>query len=309
MKVLIVSNMWPSEEEPTRGLFVKEQLESLQSLGVELSLLWFDASADKSQYFRLPARLINRIIREKPDLVHAHYGLTAAFCAYTLGRPLVTTFHGSDVYIPWQRRFSQWAAKRATKTICVSSELSRKLGVVQPTILPCGVNTRRFRPLEQKAAREQLGLPQDRPIVLFPASRHNPAKNFSLFSQAIKKLAEQSVYVAELNGIPREEVPVLMNAADVMVLTSHYEGYCLAVTEALACGLPIVSVSVADVDDRIASVPHCSIVPRDPQIISEKVAKILAEKPRISPVPRLKGLTSEDVAHQLVAIYRDLIPS
>ena len=51
MKVLVVSNMWPSEEEPTRGLFVKEQLESLESLGIEVSLLQFDASTDKTNIF------------------------------------------------------------------------------------------------------------------------------------------------------------------------------------------------------------------------------------------------------------------
>ena len=80
-------------------------------------------------------------------------------------------------------------------------------------------------------------------------------------------------------------------------------------TEALACGLPVVSVSVANIGERIDSVPYCSIVPRDPQRISENVSKILTEKPRIHPVPRLEGLTAEDVASRLAAIYRDLIPS
>ena len=80
-------------------------------------------------------------------------------------------------------------------------------------------------------------------------------------------------------------------------------------TEALACGLPVVSVPVANIDDRINSVPYCSIVQRDPQSISENVSKILTEKPRIHPVPRLEGLTAEDVASRLAAIYRDLIPS
>ena len=309
MKVLLVSNMWPSKDAPTRGLFVKEQLDSLESIGIEVTLLHFDASSDKTQYLQLPARLAARILREKPDIIHAHYGLTAAFCPTTFGRPLVATFHGSDIYIPWQRRFSQWAAKRAAKSICVSPELARNLEVVQPVVLPCGVNTEQFRPQEQESARIQLDLPRDRPIVLFPASRHNSAKNYSLFSRSIEMLSNSSVYVAELDGIKREDVPVLMNAADVMVLTSHYEGYCLAVTEALACGLPVLAVSVADVEERISSVPHCSIVPRDPQRIAEKIDAILEQRPRIQPVPRLDGLTSNDVANRLLGIYRELLGS
>lgn len=309
MKVLIVSNMWPSSEAPTRGLFVKEQQESLTSIGIKTSVLHFDARSDKTQYFKLPLRLAKRIIREKPDVIHAHYGLTAAFCTSTLGRPLVTTFHGSDVHISWQRRLSRWAAKRAARTICVSSDLSQALGVGQPIVLPCGVNTEHFRALDRQASREKLGLPRDRPIVLFPASRHNPAKNFLLFSQAMEKLSNSSVYVAELDGIARKDVPFLMNAADVMVLTSHYEGYCLAVTEALACGLPVVSVSVADVSDRISPVPYCSIVPRDPNQIAEKVTRILDQRPRIAPEPRLEGLTSRDVANQLANIYSELLSS
>jgi len=306
MRVLVVSNSWPDDEWPSRGLFVKEQVESLAEVGVEVDVLHFDGRRSKLNYLKLLPKLKRRMNQFKPDIVHAHYGLTGAMCALLPRIPLIVTYHGSDVFTPKQRVFSRFASMRARANICVSEVLSAALGRKGTQIIPCGVDVRLFRPLDQLEAKKKLDLPLNKRIVLFPGDRTNLVKDFDLFEKSIRRIQGLDLHVCELIGIDREDVPYLMNAADVLVLTSKHEGYCLAVTEALACGLPVVAVPVGNVKARIENVRHCQIVPRDSAQIAEATQLILESQKRVDPLPDLTGLTRLDVAKSILALYKRL---
>src|SRR4051812_10529609 len=114
MKVLVVTNMYPAESEPWSGVFVAEQGEDLRRLGVDVDVFAFDGRPDRKEYLRA-GRALRRIVAQHSfDLVHAHYGLTGAVALAQRNVPVVTTFHGSDTWIPWQRAVSYVVARLTT---------------------------------------------------------------------------------------------------------------------------------------------------------------------------------------------------
>ena len=118
--------------------------------------------------------------------MHAHYGLTGAVAAVQRRAPLVTTFHGSDYngWSPWQRYVSWFVARRST-SIVMSDDGRSALARPSATVIPCGVDTELFAPLDRGAARRTLGWEEDGRYVLFPGSRANRRKRADLFDAAV----------------------------------------------------------------------------------------------------------------------------
>ena len=97
MRVLAVTNMYPTDDEPGFGAFVFEQVDALRRLGIEVDVLSFDGRRDRTAYLRAVARLREQA-RGGYDVVHAHYGLSGAVAMLQRRVPVVTTFHGSDIF-------------------------------------------------------------------------------------------------------------------------------------------------------------------------------------------------------------------
>src|SRR4051794_13925200 len=91
MRALIVTNMWPTASEPALGSFVRDQVDALRGLdGVEVEVFAFPPGG----YLRA-ARALRRLHRrERFDVIHAHFGLTAWPALALRGAPHVVTFHG-----------------------------------------------------------------------------------------------------------------------------------------------------------------------------------------------------------------------
>ena len=123
LRVLLVTNMYPTETEPWYGSFVRDQVESLRTMGVDVVVLSFDGRRDPLNYVRAARKVRALVGREQFDLVHAHYGLTGAVAAAQRQLPLVTTFHGSDYngWSPWQRRVSRIVARHSTSIVMTST--------------------------------------------------------------------------------------------------------------------------------------------------------------------------------------------
>jgi glycosyl transferase family 4 len=121
LRVLVLTNMYPTHSEPDFGCFVKDQVDDLRRLGVDVSVLAFDGRSDKRRYLAAAARLRQTLRRNRYDIVHAHYGLSGAVASLQRAAPVVTTFHGSDAWVqkPWQRRVS-WLVARRTQPIAVA---------------------------------------------------------------------------------------------------------------------------------------------------------------------------------------------
>src|SRR5204863_4988388 len=156
--------------------FVRDQVAALRRNGVEVELLSFPGGR-WSNYLRAVPQ-IRRLRRQRFDVVHAHYGL-AGWCAALAGaRPLIVTFHGTDVRHPIVGRLSRRLAARADLAATVSRELFEardgRRGLRPPAgrnaVLPCGADLARFRAIPQAEARAEIGLDPDGRYLLFPAA-------------------------------------------------------------------------------------------------------------------------------------------
>ena len=120
--------------------------------------------------------------------------------------------------------------------------------------------------MPQPESRKQLGLPLDKHLVLFAAYSCRPVKRRHLAREAVTLLQrEVDVELVEIFDVPHKLVPLYMNACDALVITSKHEGSPTAVKEALACNLPIVSLRVGDVAQRIQEVEGCVLCDDDAQ--------------------------------------------
>jgi teichuronic acid biosynthesis glycosyltransferase TuaC len=193
----------------------------------------------------------------------------------------------------------------------VSSEIRSKVWARRwrPTIvLPTGVDLRLFKPMDRTEARRRLKYNSDERIVLFNASRNPEVKDPALASAAVAIASRtvENVRLVVLDGTARpEDVPVYMNAADVLLLTSRTEGSPTVVQEAMACNLPVVSVDVGDVRERLQGVQRCAVVSvREPALLAAELVRILKDPQRSDGRTHAATLGIGIIAARLVAFYR-----
>lgn len=312
MRVLVLTNMYPTPAEPSLGCFVKAQVDDLRRLGVDIAVVAFDGRRQKRRYLATAGRVRRALRNGRFDLLHAHYGLSGAVACLQLRTQIVTTFHGSDACVPWQRGVS-WIVARRTCPIAVAPVVASNLGLHEASVIPCAVDLEAFAPVERRAARHALGWPTNELCVLFPASRGDHRKTgnkrLDVFDEMIARLRARGtrVYASSLDGLNRSQVALAMNAADATVLTSMWEGAPVVVKESLACLTPVVSVAVGDVPDVLAGLPGCSIVPRDPEAIAYAVEQALAAGRDQRLRDAMETYGREPIARRLLQVYRSLL--
>ena len=188
IRVLMLSNMYPSASEPGYGSFIQRQERQLTDRhGVAITLVTTPRRggglANLAKYGSLLWQTLTATIRGDFDLVHAHYLMpVAAFAlipAAVRRKPLVITAHGTDIFSgtawPWRPLIAR-ALRRACRIIVVSEYLAERLAEnfdVRPTpgrefvIANMGVNTERFTPGDSAALKQADGIPVDVPHLLF----------------------------------------------------------------------------------------------------------------------------------------------
>src|SRR6266516_2528225 len=182
--------MYPTKTAPGKGSFVREQVESLRALGLSVDVFAIEGPRGGKKYLRAPAALRRVLAEDRFDLIHAHYGLSGVVALAQRGVPVVTTFHGSDTgFVRWQRHVS-WAVARLTTPVFVTVEGAARLGITDPIVIPCGVDTERFRPIDRAEARRRLGWDERSTYILLPGSRRDPAKGAALFDAVLTWFAQ-----------------------------------------------------------------------------------------------------------------------
>src|SRR3954465_8966688 len=152
MRALIVTSMWPSASAPARGSFVRDQVAALQKTpGVDVEVFAFPPRG----YARAARDLRRRFLKERFDVVHAHFGLTAWPALAVRHATRVVTLHGTDVRHPRSRRIPSAALGRYDLVAAVSAELARdvpKADRHRIAVLPCGVDLDRFVAMPRRPA-------------------------------------------------------------------------------------------------------------------------------------------------------------
>lgn len=303
MKILVVASYNKNRFAP----FIVEQVEALKQVGCEVDYFGVVGKGIKG-YLNAFASLRKKIKTYKPDVIHAHYGLSGLLANLQRTVPVVTTYHGSDINLPKVLRFSKISMKLSAWNIFVSQ---RNVDIAQPMkkyiLLPCGVNLPNYVEEDIYAVKQQLNWKPNKRYILFAGAFDNRVKNAKLAQDSVSLIEDAELI--ELKGYTREQVTALLYASDAFLMTSFTEGSPQVIKEAMACGCPIVSVDVGDVAERIEELEGCYIAERNPQDIASKLQLALSLNSRTKGRERIieLGLTNDLVAKRLVEIYEDIL--
>ncbi len=303
LRILIVC----SENSRKIAPFILEQAEALNKLGVETDFFTIKSRGWKG-YLRNRKSLIKKITDYRPDLIHAHYGLSGLLANLQRKVLVVTTYHGSDINHDAVYRFSKWSIHLSAYNIFVSKKNYDKANVKSGSaIVPCGVDTELFKPKDKSVARKKLGFTDNEKMVLFAGAFDNPVKNPELAQSVVAALPD--VRLMELKNYSREQVALLMNAVDACLMTSHSEGSPQFIKEAMACNCPVVSVDVGDVREMIQNTAHCYVSGYDAQQIADKLNEIFEKGERTNGRNEIivRKLDQISVANQILNIYKSVL--
>lgn len=305
MKVLFVS----SGRQGEVGYVVKNQGESLIRHGFEI--VFFTAGPGIAGYLKAVPRLRREFRKGGFSLVHAHYSLSAFVATLAGCRPLVVSLMGSDTrHDPIVSSIIRFLSRRRwASTIVKTGEMQTGMNLPKAAVIPNGVDLDRFRPVDQITARKQLGLDPDKKLILFISGLNRGEKRIDLAREAVSRLQDDEVFLLHLHDTPNDQVPIYLNAADLLLLTSSREGSVNVVKEAMACNCPVVSTDVGDVRWVLGSTEGCFVTSSDPSDIAESIRRVLEAGRRTSGRSRIEeiGLDAGSVAGRIADIYRNVL--
>jgi len=203
---------------------------------------------------------------------------------------------------------SQWLADQVKESY---------LGKFPIEVIPNGIDTETFRPREKAAAREQLGLPPEKKIVLFAAAdladERKGARYFfeSLnFVEAeswmavtvgkridVRRMLKHEVEIKQLGYVAGSEAMAkIYDAADLFCITSLDDNFPTTVLESLACGTPVVGFRVGGISEQVSDDCGILVEPRDAQGLGKAITRLLQDD-------TLRAKMSENCRARAVAEY------
>jgi glycosyltransferase involved in cell wall biosynthesis len=312
MRVLFVTNCYPTERDPDYGIFVKTQYESLKSL-IDLEIYFINGRENGfKEYFKKPP---NHII-DSCDVIHFHH----AFCLLA-SLPWVM-FTRKKIVLSFLNEFANEIKLRLP--ICIKIMICRfailfcdryimkstnGLDHKKAVYLPNGVDSDFFVP---------SNLPPEKNKIFFVSSKNRLRKQKRL------DVAEKVIDVLKVNygisaklfiasGLSRVEYHRQLSTSKLHLLCSDYEGSPNSIKEAMSCNIPVVSTDVGNVkkmfsflkspfyrvsntNDSVLLAKHVSQVIKNDSICDDGRKLIAANK-----------LDLKDVAIELVSLYDQLI--
>jgi len=320
MKILVVTNVYPSDNHPYHGIFVAEQLTAIKKLhdDVVFEVFYINGFKGRWQYAKSIWKVSNKINRGNYDLVHIHYGVAGLYLYWPFIKrvPTIVTFHGSDIQPKGgngrlSEKVSIHTAKKADAAIVLNEKMER---MVKPFcnsvfMIPCAVDMNTFKPLQRTEEYKKFQ-------IVFPSNHERQVKNYPLFCEVLKILKEQYGIEAEeheLNKMTRQQIAQLYSNCDLLLMTSNSEGSPQAVKEAMCCNLPCVSTPVGDVSVLLKGVKDCYVsATHDANELAKLAAKsisragdgILGRKKAIQ-----LQLDEDSIANRIYNVYTKIIKS
>jgi teichuronic acid biosynthesis glycosyltransferase TuaC len=308
VRALIVTNMYPTPERPALGSFVRDQVDALSRIpDLDVELFSF-APGGAGSYVNAARELRRRRRRDRFDVVHAHFGLSAWPALAANGWMRAVTLHGTDLAHPRSRAITLAALPLLDLVATVSEPLARTIpswAVRRTTtaVLPCGVDLHRFRPIPRAEARATLGLDPARPYLLFPA---DPTRREKRYDRAREVAGDVSLLT--LGNVNPAQVPLWVNAANAVLVPSEREGFGLAALEALACDVPVLATPVGIHPEALAGVAGTYCGPFDAVAWRAALAPHLADPdPRIEGRARAERYSTDVMAARVVEAWRGLV--
>lgn len=326
LRVLTVTNMWP-QAGGYRGVFVKELVEALRTLGVDTDVEIVAQSRGRRDYLLAAPRIARRARCGGYQLVHIHHGMVGPACRFVSPLPRVMTLYGHDVNWHWQRWITRLGWGGVAAKVYVSRRMAITAGDPAGRVIPNGVDFPLFAPTDRQQARRALGISEHTQVIMFGADPTNWVKGYDIFTDVVSTLRSRGLEVQPLilsaPGVTRREVADKFAAADLLLFTScrGFEGSPTVVKEATAAGLPVVSTDVGDVPDILDGITPSAVVafprpwgrPAARQALvaqlADHTAEILAAGGRSNGRERNAWLAWDRIATATIDVYRDVLAS
>ena len=221
-----------------------------------------------------------------------------------------------------------------SKWLTESAKNSKLFGRKNIINLPNPIDTEIFKPLDKHIAREMLGMPQEKKIILFGASKatDTPRKGFKELTEALRLVNASNVELAVFgSGTPQNppdfsfpvhylgrfnddlSLSVLYSAADVMVVPSLQENLSNVIMESLSCGTPVVAFDIGGNGDMIDQKINGYLAkPYDPSDLASGIEWILnnSNDKNLSDNCRSKVINNFEmkiVAKKYIELYEDIL--
>lgn len=312
MRVLFVCS---GNRTGSPGVIVQAQGKSLTKTGLSVKYYVIKGTGLKGYLINI-IKLKRYLKKNRFDVIHAHYAFTGVVAAAAKSREkLVVSLMGSDVLAgKVQLYIASFFSRYVWNTTIVKTEgLSRTIKNKKVKIIPNGVDLDAFKPGDQTECKLKLGFAVDKKQVLFLADISRYSKDFPL-AQSAFNLLEQQVKNCEfkvVSGIKHDLVPLYLNAADVLLCTSRYEGSPNTIKEAMACNCPVVSTDVGDVRWLFEGCAGYFVTGRKTDEIALKLSEAILNRKNANGRNRLVvlGLDSESISEKIITVYTSLLHS
>jgi len=341
MKILVISNNYPSNYAPNQGVFVynliqqfakqgnevtiispqgfssKKRARQKQHYGTELGKMYrpkfISASAKKIFNFNTycigekgQINAIRKVVKTNNiefDVVYAHFIINAFVAVGALSsykKPIFAAIGESDIDASRAFFNSGYFNKNISAIdgfVAVSTKLKDKLlsfGVAKDKIVvkPNAVDFKKFYNKDKVEMRKKHNLPLDKKLIVFTgrfmhhkgplrileATRNMKGIGFIFIGSGNQNLEDDRIVFK--GKVPSEIVPELLSCADLFVLPTLKEGSCNAIVEAMACGLPIVSSDIPEVQDQCDSSFSILVDPLDIKALETAIDSILCNEQR-----------------------------
>jgi glycosyltransferase involved in cell wall biosynthesis len=219
---------------------------------------------------RMYGRLSGLVREFQPDVIHSHCYVTR-YALHLRARAMVHTVHnlaGTEVGA-LARLVQRYAFRRGVAPVAVGATVAdsfqQMYGFPPAATIPNGIDTGRFwRPEARNVWRRANGF-RDDDLLVVSTARLEPQKNPVALAEAVASVANAHLLIAGEGGLRaslegrervhllglRNDIPDLLAAADIFALASDWEGFPLAIIEAMAAGLPVVATRVGGVPEIV----------------------------------------------------------
>lgn len=287
------------------------------------------------------------------DLIHCHTIFPDGYAGIRLKKhlqvPILSTIHGSDIMLYPKRSKGVYqktlqALQQHNQVVTVSQRLQMEAESICPQAkiqtVYNGFDPVQFAPVDQRKAREHLGLPLDQKICMFIGNLY-PVKGLSYLLQSFAKVKAQhndlhlylvgegmlkNTLQAEAESLnlekavswmgrkPYEEIPSWIQSADVMVLSSLSEGLPSILLESMACGRPMIATDVGGIAEVLQDDQTGRLVPaRDVEALAGALNELFCQYPEKTEqmgeaaAQASQAYTWQKNAEQIIRCYQAMI--
>ena len=247
---------------------------------------------------------LNLVKKEKINILHCQSFLSG-FIGYLLfkltGVPYIVTVQRLEQSRSFLKRLVYNNAKACIAASNKIKEYFESINCKNITIIPNGVDLKRFQNLDRKTSRENLGLKNE--FVIVTVARLEKVKGIEYLIKAVKSLnidyklliigdgsekdnLKNLVNNLNLQGrirflgqMPNEKIPEILSSGNCFVLPSISEGFGIVILEAMATLIPVIGTKVGGILDIIKDKENGILVkPKDSKELAEAIFKVYSQK-------------------------------